>query len=213
MTKRVLAGILMLVFVFASAMGVSAADSKTGKPKVDQAQDGYYKVIEGEKEFEEVKESAVLDAIKGFNKGDVKVDKLLEKAPSVLSAVNGKTAVGDIFDLRAINEGKPNANGSHTVTVVVPSLTDKMSGIVLAHYSVQNNAWEIVTPDKVDLANKTITATFKSLSPILIFANVSTDGAAGTSPATGVSSTWMIWTVAALIVFGAGVVVLEKKRR
>ena len=216
MKKRVLAGIVMMIMVFASVMGVSAANSKTTDIYVTSAQSGYYKVTSGTEEFANLKASqfaAMFDVIDGYNKGTVKIDKLLDGASAnVKTAVEGKSVIWKVFDLIKVGNGQPTPNGKHEVTLEVPALTTAMSDIVVIHYDETDGAWEVV-PSTVDVAGKKVTATFDDLSPVAIFAKGVTSGAGGTSPSTGVtSSTWMVWTAAALIVLGAGVVVSQKKK-
>ena len=52
------------------------------------------------------------------------------------------------------------------------------------------------------------------MSPVAIYAEVVTGGAAGTSPSTvGTSSTWMLLVAFAIVAVGAGVVASQKKNR
>ena len=213
MKKRIFAGLLMSIMVLASVMGVSAANSADANIKVEEAQKGDYKIVTGADEFKELKsESAdVYNAVVGFNAGTVKVEKMLESAPAVLKAIEGKAIIGDVFELIDLNGGKPNADGKHEITLNVPGLTSKE--VVVVHYSYVKKAWETVPVKAVDLDKKTVTAVFDDLSPVAIYAKPASGGAAGTSPSTqGVSSAWMIWSAAALIVLGAGVVVSQKKK-
>lgn len=52
------------------------------------------------------------------------------------------------------------------VTWEVPNLTDGLGDVYVIHYSTVRNVWEIIKPDQVNFANKTITATFADLSPV-----------------------------------------------
>ena len=216
MKKRVLAGILMLVMVMASVMGVSAGPSKEGKIYVTQSQEGYYMVREGADEYKDLKAASatMYDLVTGYNAGKVTLDKMLENAPAdVKEAVKGKEVVWKVFDLIPVNGGKPNNEGKHEVTVEVPMLTSAMKDVVVIHYSEARNVWEKIEPKSVDYTKKTITAVYDDLSPVGIFVKNTGGSASGTSPSTeGVSSAWMIWSAAALIVLGAGVVVSQKKR-
>ena len=216
MKKRVLAGIVMMIMVFASVMGVSAANSKTTDIYVSSSENGYYKVEAGADEFATLKASQyanVFDLIDGYNKGTVTVDKMLENAGAdVKAAVQGKSVVWKVFDVVKVGGGNPT-DGKHVITLDVPGLTTAMSDISVIHFDVTTGAWEVV-PATVDATNKTITITLTNLSPIGIYAKGVTGGAAGTSPSTGVvtNNTWMLWTAAALIVLGAGVVATQKRR-
>ena len=213
MKKKVFAGLLMAVMVLTSVMGVSAANSTDANIKVEDTQSGHYEVVTGADEFKELKtENAdVYNAVVGFNAGTVKVEKMLESAPAVLKAIEGKAIIGDVFELVDVNGGKVNADGKHEITLSVPGLTTKE--VVVIHYSYVKKAWESVTVKSVDLDKKTVTAVFDDLSPVAIYAKPASGGAAGTSPSTeGVSSAWMLYAAMALIVLGSGVVVYQKKR-
>ena len=217
MKKRVLAGIFMMIFALASVMTVSAAGSASRTDDVyvsDADEQGYYKVVTDDTAFSKLKNDAakksVYDAIVGFNAGSVTQAKLFE-GTDMASKLSGKTNITKVVDLVAVNGGTPVA-GKHEVTLTVTTLTSNVSEVVIAHYGA--NGWEIITPSNVDVPNKKVTASFTDLSPIMIYGKVAAGGSIGTSPSTGVdSTTWMIWTAAALIVIGAGVVVSQMKSR
>ena len=83
--------------------------------------------------------------------------------------------------------------------------SDEVAKLIIVYGSVADK--------DVDYTKKTITFEIEDLSPIAIYADVVTGGAAGTSPSTeGVSSAWMLYAAMALIVLGSGVVVYQKKR-
>ena len=233
MKKRVLAGLLMSVMVLASAMSVSAADSKTKPVEGGKTEDGNgsYVVTTENPVFEELTDAAIdanekvtdkaaakasakaaAAAIEKINKGEkasitTEVDKKIE----------GKTLVQKFFDLDETGDhNKCHQPGNkHKVTLTVDALTTGWKNIVVVHYSTDRVLWETIpVADKdVDYTKKTITFEIEDLSPIAIYADVVTGGAAGTSPSTeGVSSAWMLYAAMALIVLGSGVVVYQKKR-
>ena len=232
MKKRVLAGLLMSVMVIASAMSVSAAGSKTQSVTGGETADkkGTYEVTTENPVFEELTEAEI-------NKND----KITDKAAAIASAkdaaakiekinkgetvsittevdkdIKGKTLVQKFFDLDEKGDhDKCHTAGEHKVTLTVDALTTSWKNIVVVHYSTDRTLWETIpVADKdVDYNAKTITFVIKDLSPIAIYADVVTGGAAGTSPSTeGVSSAWMLYSAMALIVLGTGVVVYQKKR-
>lgn len=220
MKKRVLAGILMMVFVLASVMGVSAANSATADVTVVEDSKGYYIIRTGAEQFMDDKGTqdtaddafvSVKPDIDAYNAGTKTLAQLLANYSDVAKALEGKQALTTIVDLHDVDGGDPAADGKHYVTVKVPTLTDKCSDVKVLHYSMKDSKWEIVE-SKVDVAKQIVTVISDDLSPIAIFANVSTGSATGTSPSTaGTSSAWMLWTAAALIVLGAGVVVSKKR--
>jgi len=55
-----------------------------------------------------------------------------------------------------------------TVTWEVPNLVNSLKGVKVLHYSTVKNTWEILTPQKVDFDNKSITQHFDDLSPVAV---------------------------------------------
>ena len=233
MKKRVLAGLLMSVMVLASAMSVSAADSKT-KPIVGgETADGKgsYAVTTENPKFEGLTDAAI-DAnenISAEKKEEAK--KSAEAAVAVIEKVNkgeavsfttdvdkeikGKKPVTKFFEVEAAGDHTNCGHSGHKVTLTVDTMTTGWKNIVVVHYSTDRVLWEAIpVADKdVDYTKKTITFEVKDLSPMAIYADVVSGGAAGTSPSTeGVSSAWMLYAAMALIVLGSGVVVYQKKR-
>ena len=205
-----------MVFVLASVMGVSAAGSKDGQVSVTEpsAQAGYIIRVGSEQFFNDnVTPAQALenkDEILAYNAGTLSLDNLLGNATSVKSALQGKTALTEIFDLHDIAGGTPTG-GKHRVTLNVPALSSKCSDVKVLHYSMVDKKWETLDESTADIAKKQVTVVSDDLSPIAIFATVSTGSGTGSSPATGMeSATWMILAAAAIVV--AGVVVTRKKR-
>lgn len=233
MKKRVLAGLLMSVMVLASAMSVSAADSKTTSVTGGKTEDGNgtYTVTTENPVFEELTDAAIDANTKVTDKEAAKASA--KAAATIIEKVNkgekasittevdkkleGKTLVQKFFDLD--EEGDHNKchqpGNKHKVTLTVDALTTAWKNIVVVHYSTDRVLWETIpVADKdVDYTKKTITFEIEDLSPIAIYADVVEGGAAGTSPSTeGVSSAWMLYAAMTLIVLGSGVVVYQKKR-
>ena len=212
MKKRVLAGLLMSVMVLASAMSVSAADSKTKPVEGGKTEDGNgsYVVTTENPDFSDVKDATEATKIEKINKGET-----TSFTTEVDNAIKGKTLVQKFFDLHAQGDHKACETAGHKVTLKVDAMTTAWKNIVVVHYSTDRTLWETipVAEKDVDYNAKTITFVIKDLSPIAIYADVVTGGAAGTSPSTeGVSSAWMLYAAMALIVLGSGVVVYQKKR-
>jgi len=235
MKKRVLAGLLMTVMVLASAMTVSATGngSKTKPVEGGKTEDGNgsYVTTTENPVFEELTDAAIDANTKVTDKAAAKasakaaaatIEKINkgEKASittEVDKKIEGKTLVQKFFDLDEVgNHDECHKPGNkHKVTLTVDALTTAWKNIVVVHYSTDRVLWETIpVADKdVDYTKKTITFEIQDLSPIAIYADVVTDGAAGTSPSTeGVSSAWMLYAAMALIVLGSGVVVYQKKR-
>ena len=212
MKKRILAVVLTMILALASVITVSAAQSpspsKTPHVK-DEDENGFY-YVEDDQPFYDY--DATLKAkIDGYNKGTVKLEELLKDAPDVLKALEGKTDIAGLFDLRAVNGGKP-VDGKHEVTVTVPGLSNAKEVVILCYNDT--DGWHTL---KATVKGEKITAVYGEIDPstvVAVFGVVEKDNAAGTSPSTGVaSSTWMIFVAVAFVAVGAGFVASQKKNR
>lgn len=234
MKKRVLAGLLMSVMVLASAMSVSAADSKTKPVQGSGTADGKgkYEVTVEAPKFEELTDAAIdenknipaekkEEAKKSAKEAATIIEKVNKGEATTITAavdkeIKGKTLVQKFFDLDEVgNHDACHTAKKHKVTLTVDAMTTAWKNITVVHYSTDRTLWETIkVADKdVDYTKKTITFEIQDLSPIAIYADVVTDGSAGKSPSTeGVSSAWMLYAAMALIVLGSGVVVYQKKR-
>lgn len=157
------------------------------------------------------------------------VDKFIEDikgqegAKDVADAITGKKFLTGFFDIHAEKGAVKNADGSYTVQLNVPELTNAMTSIQILHYSTVRGTWEIVEVSAVDYNNKVLTATFKDLSPATIViaktasgktvvsTNKTAQKAAKTAPKTGASTNYMVWLVAAMAFIGAAFAVSRKK--
>ena len=202
----------MGIMVLASAMSVSAADSRTEQVHTSGASVSYYTLDESETALlSGIKTEAKKEEVKAIIK-ELNDNKATALSTDIQKALKGKTLLAYVFDIDPVGDhAKCKEQGYHEIELTVTTITDKCSNIVVLHYSVERDVWETLTPVKVD-GNK-ITVRFKDLSPVAVYANVVGGTAVGVSPSTeGVSSAWMLWTAMALIVLGAGVVVSQKKR-
>ena len=209
MKKRVLAGMLMMILVLASAMSVSAANSRTENVYTSGESVSHYTLDDSDGVFADL-DDKVEATIKELN-----ANKATSLSLDIQKALKGKTLLAKVFDLEPVGDHSKcvgeNGRGYHEIELTVTTITDKCSNIVVLHYSETRQVWEIVKPVKVD-GNK-ITIQLKDLSPVAIYANVAGGTAVGVSPSTeGTSSAWMLYSAMALIVLGAGVVVSQKKR-
>ena len=166
--------------------------------------------------IEEVTETTDLDAF---------LDKIAddEGAAAVKEAITGKKFLTGFFDVKAGKGAEKNEDGTYTVTLSVPELTSAMTGIQILHYSTVRKCWELIDVDDKDLNNKTLTATFKDLSPVTIViaksssSNKDTTNKTAqtttkkTAPKTGASTNYMVWMVAAMAFIGAAFAVSRKK--
>lgn len=209
MKKRILAGIMMAAMVVASVMSVSAAGSKTGEVAVSQDNKAGYTVEADADTFKDL-DAEAQTAIKDLNDGKIS-DSIVADIADIKTTLSGKKLVCPVFDLEAVGT-HPNCTKGHTVKLNVPALKNcDPKSVVVLHYSETDGKWEVV---ESSVSGTTVTATFTNLSPVAIYAKVTTGGAAGTSPSTvGTSSTWMLLAAVAVVALGAGVVATQKKSR
>lgn len=208
MKKRILAGMMMMILVLASAMSVSAAGSRTEPVYPSEPFEKRYVTSTEEGTFDDLKPE-IQKVVEELNdKNTSSLDKDIQEK------LDGKTLLTEVFDLIPIgNHSDCHERHYHEVELVVTPLTDKCEDLVILYYN--GNEWKITTPIKVE-GNK-ITVHFDELlvkgSPVGLYVNIKAGTATGTSPSTqGTSSAWMLWTAMALVVLGAGVVVSQKKR-
>ena len=184
MKKRVLACILAMVFVLASAMTVSAAGSAGSHGSKASG----VTVISPADKYEAVD-------------SDVKFEGA---GTDVTNKINGMEAITKVFEIKT-KDGATVSTGD--VVLQVDALGDKVDSVVLVVKGA--NGWKAIDA-KVD-GNK-ITVNLSEIGPAIVYAKLASSGA--TSPSTvGTSSTWMIMAAVALMAVGACVVVSQKKSR
>lgn len=145
-----------------------------------------------------------------------------DSARQVLSEVQDKKQpVTNFFDLDKTGENvRKTSDGKYEVTLKIPSLTTSTTGIVILHYSVERQTWEIITPSDIDLANQEITAAFDDLGPIMVLADTNEantvttmTGSSAKSPKTeDTTGRWIGFAAAALVLAGAAAVAFRRKR-
>ena len=194
----------MMVFALASVMTTFAANSPTGNVTVEQTQQGSYIIRTDATQFtnDQNQDIAVKADILAYNAGTKTLGDLLSDAATVKGQLDKKTALTTIFDLHDVNGGNP-VGGKHRVKLYIPTLTDKCSEITVLHYSMVDNKWEIIESE-VDAPNKMVTVITDDLSPIAIFAKVSTGTATGDSAQTRMWTTFAIGAAAVALVLGFG---------
>ena len=211
MKKRVLAGIMMAAMMVASVMSVSAAGSKTEEVAVSESNTAGYTVEAKADTFKDL-EAEVQTAIKDLNDGKEIPASIVADIKDIKTTLSGKKLICPVFDLEPFG-AHPNCTNGHTLKLDVPALKNcDPKSVVVLHYSETRGYWEVVT--EVNINGTTLTGKFQDLSPVAIYAKVTTGGAAGTSPSTvGTSSTWMLLAAVAVVALGAGVVATQKKSR
>ena len=168
-------------------------------------------------------ESEVKEVISQINEGtniaDVLADVTVEGAESLnLKEYSLATKLQDLVAVDA----NGNALKNVTITWEVPNLVQNMGDVKVLHYSTERKVWEVINPENVDFAKKTVTATFKDLSPVgIIYKNVASNGGTNSGsengsennlPETGsaVSSTQI--ALVALVAIAGGVALLAGKK-
>ena len=215
MKKRIFGSILAAALIVTQAVAAFAAPlapSKTALPSVTGSSASSYIITAASSEsFSDVKNEEVI------NNGTKSLTDVVGKTtPELTDQLAGKEMVSPFFDLKPVNGGIKNEEGKYVVTISVPSLTKAMTDVHILHYSTVRNLFELITPTSVDYEGKTITAVFEDLSPVAIIAKVdaskAADSTVGTSPKTGVPSTWMVFFGAAVILAGVSAVAYRKER-
>lgn len=219
MKKRLFGTFLAAALILTQAVTVFAAGSRTADVALTGDSASYYEVTEGTEEVfraSGVTDEAVLAKIMAVNAGTETLQSIADLAPELADELAGKDMLTPFFDLVPVNGGLQE-NGMYLVTLSVPTLTEGMTDVKLLHYSTVRSLWEIVDPTNVDYAAQTITAEFEDLSPVAVIANTdnaaAADTATGTSPQTGMSSSWMVWLGAAVVLAAAGAVTYRKARK
>ena len=216
MKKSILAVVLVMVFVFASVIGVSAAGSSQGTPSVSGGNAGSYIIRTDNKQFTDDRNNDAdivnKQEILQYNAGTKTLKSLLDGYTDVYKEIEKKSPITKIFDLHDVDGGQM-VNNKHVVTLYIPTLTESCSDVKVLHYSVADGKWEILKESSANTAKRTVTVVTDDLSPIAIFATVKSGSGSGQSPATGTESlTWMIWAAAAVVVLGSGVVIARKRK-
>lgn len=230
MKKKLLGMVMAAALIAAQTVSVFAAPSPTAEVTLVGDSQGKY-ILEqyvGDK-LEELRSEApqVADVIEQINSGAKKFEAIREIVPQdIVQEIEEKTqeTLGNIcmltkfIDLSTIGDVEKTADGFYDVRLQIPTLTESMINVQILHYSTERSAWEVITPDEVDYANKTIRAKFQDLSPIVVIAkedpskaagDISGEGA-GTAPKTGSASDAAAWGCTAILL-AAGAVVLIRK--
>lgn len=236
--KKVLTILTAATMMAASVVGVMAAPSQTSAVKAVANEttdaDNYYVTTENISNVESfiaLKEVApeMTDLIEQVNSGKITTEEFLEKlaadanvSDDVKAGIKDKVMLTDVFDLDKVGEPQ-KVDGKYRVTLEIPGLTDKTTGLGLVHLTSEG-VWEYIAPvdGSVDLTAKTAQFDFDGFSPVFLVADAgtvdTTDAATSSttdsdakSPKTAGTSDWMTWAVMAVVLLGAGVVALGKK--
>lgn len=230
MKKKLLGMVMAAALLAAQTVSVFAAPSPTAEVTPVGDSDGKY-ILEQyvEEKLEELRAEApqAADVIEQINSGVKKFEAIRETVvQDIVQEIEEKTQetlenvsmLTKFIDLSTVGEVEKTAEGFYDVSLQIPTLTESMINVQILHYSTARSVWEVITPDEVDYANKTIRAKFQDLSPIVVIAKEDTSKAAGdinaegvgTAPKTGSASDAAAWGCAAILL-GAGAVVFFRK--
>lgn len=123
---------------------------------------------------------------------------------------DGKNAVTGVKQLTYTGADKE----THTVSFYVPNLTEDLVPGLGIYYTITGDEWFYLEATSVDLENKTVTFELPEGNVRFVIVSngeVLADTAVGTAPKTGVSSAWMVWILAAMVLAAAAVVLGKKK--
>lgn len=230
MKKRLLGMVMAAVLLAAQTVSVFAAPSPTAEVTAVGDSEGKYTLEQYvEEKLEELRAEApqVADVIEQINSGVKTFDAIRETVTQdIIQEIEEKTQeslenicmLTKFIDLGTVGDVEKTADGFYDVRLQIPTLTESMINVQILHYSTERSIWEVITPDEVDYANKTIRAKFQDLSPIVVIAKEAPSKAAGdinaegvgTSPKTGSASDAAAWGCAAILL-GAGAVVFFRK--
>lgn len=209
---KVLALVMVMTMLLVPTLGVSAAGSSTADVTVSGDSKDKYDISDADDAFKdfETSDKELYDNLVGYNKGEVKLEDVIEEASDdVKKELEGKKPVTKFYEL--VDATTNPSTGKQTVTLTVPALTDQLEDVVVLHYD--NGTWKVV---KATVNGQTLTVELDSLGVFGIFASLKTAGEGGVgggSAATGgTNSTWMVALAVVLVAVGAVVVVSQKRR-
>lgn len=235
--KKILVVAMTMVMTLSSAVGVMAAGSRSKNVALTGDTAEKFEVAQNIQETESYKAlkaeepetAALIDDVNAGTKSMASFKETLTAMAAEITDETAKAALDEVVktlenkefvtgfvDLVAKEGTEKNANGKYEITLSVPGMTDNTTEVEVLHYSTERKVWEVITPSSIDTKNKTIVAEFEDLSPVAVIAKEGSfdaaDNAQGTSPKTEGVSTWMMWAAAAVVLLGAGTVVVTRKR-
>lgn len=227
-TKKVLTCVLTMVMLLSSVMCVFAGPSRTGGMSATGENAGSYEIgfdFYDQQSYNSLNQRfpEVATSIQNVNKGSIGVKEFFETlskndgeaAKKIENDLKGKEFFTGFANLKIADTAVKNANGKYEVTISVPSLTDSVKGLKIVYYDATAGEWKTMDIKNIDYKNKTVTAEFDGEGIFALIADegtVSTEGNKGEAPKTEGTSTWMMWSVAAVVLAAAGTVVFMKKR-
>lgn len=239
MKKRIVALFAAAAMIVSSAMGVWAAGSASKNivavPNETTDQDNYYVTREsltGLPSFVALQEMVpdITEMIEKVNAGEMKPEEFLaaigaaeDTSEDVKINLEGKEMLTQVFDVDKVGEPRKE-NGKYRVTLQIPGLTAKTTGLGLVHLRSVDGKWEYIpaVEGSINLTKKTADFDFDSFSPVFLVADkgttekgtaIDSDNKQTTdkSPKTSQTSDWMVWAVMAVVLLAAGTMVLRRK--
>lgn len=159
-------------------------------------------------------------------------------AQNILNQIQStKEPLTSFFDIDKTGDNVPKSkSGNYLVTLKVPTITTRTKGIVVLHFNEDTQEWELISPQSTDLENQEITIELTSLGATMILCDADTGNGvitvngkttsgqsglsvksgstkSGKSPKTSDRSVnWTGYATAAVILAGASVFALRKKK-
>lgn len=227
--KAAAAGILS-VFMIGTTVLAAPSVTKNGAVSQDFTIDGV--AVEGAK----------AEFTSDFSKLDLKPEvaqvlETLKSSPEKLQEVltDVKLPENDTFDVKAAKlltepqdlsilgpDGEIIKDAKNvTITWEVPNLTEGLGEVRVLHYSTVRDVWEVLKPEDVNFADKSITQLFPDLSPVAVIytdkdgdsakaETAGTDASAEKAPKTGDNSPVLFYAVLA---GGALLLIAGSKKR
>lgn len=119
-----------------------------------------------------VEDEALKEVITKLNEGttvsEVLANVEIKLSEGVELTKEDITLLTVLQDLKAYDANDKVIEGPVTVSWEVPNLKEDLGDVYVLHYSTVRNVWEVLTPDAVDFAAKTITCSFEDLSPVAV---------------------------------------------
>lgn len=155
----------------------------------------------------------VVEAINALNENPAALQEILKNANVELPSDDGITLehVSMLTSVQNLELRDKDGNvikdaKDVTMTWEVPNLSEEVGVVRVLHYSTVRNVWELLVPESVDYANKTITVNFPDLSPVAVVyvpkdklkdiekvSNYKDGSIPNKGPNTGDESNMMVW--------------------
>lgn len=175
--KKLFIGIVSVLALCACLLPVSALGSTDVNGTVTGEVSVNGEVVDNSRaEFSEVlatiEDEKLAEVITKLNEGNEVKDVLAEAEVKLPEGVELNVADVKLLtimqDLVAYDADGKKIEGPVTLSWEVPNLKEGLGDVYVLHYSTVRNVWEVLSPESVDFATKTITCSFEDLSPVAV---------------------------------------------